>query len=291
MLRFFPQIIDGGTGTEIERQGVPMNSVAWSAEAVLTRPDIVLDVHKTFLMAGADLLIANCFSASLHNLEAANLADRFNRINTQAVHIAKEAVKSIGTDCLVAGAISTTTFSGALDYSRLPSGSKAILQYAEQAEIQVQAGAELIILEMMRDIKQTTYALEGALKSNVPVWIGFSCIAGSDGIVYLLDTDIPLQSALNEIPIEMAHAVGIMHTLVEHTPAALNTLKSIWTGRTFAYPHAGYFEMPNWVFQDVITPAEFAKIGQSLLNDGVDAVGGCCGISPQHIDALSSLLS
>jgi methionine synthase I (cobalamin-dependent) len=239
MLRFFPQIIDGGTGTEIERQGVPMNSVAWSAEAVLTRPDIVLDVHKTFLMAGADLLIANCFSASLHNLEAANLADRFNRINTQAVHIAKEAV----------------------------------------------------ILEMMRDIKQTTYALEGALKSNVPVWIGFSCIAGSDGIVYLLDTDIPLQSALNEIPIEMAHAVGIMHTLVEHTPAALNTLKSIWTGRTFAYPHAGYFEMPNWVFQDVITPAEFAKIGQSLLNDGVDAVGGCCGISPQHIDALSSLLS
>lgn len=284
-------IIDGGTGTELERLGVPMNSQAWSAEAVLMHPNVLRDVHSAFLKAGADIIIANTFSAALHNLEAAGLGDRFEEINREAVLLAKEAIERGDHDATVASGISTTTFSGELDTLRLLSGDAAVAQYGRQAAIHVEAGAELIILEMMRDVEQTTYALEGALVSGVPVWIGFTCFTDKDGAVKLLDTNILLERALREIPLEKSAAVGIMHTLVEHSPTAVKILKEQWDGMTFAYPHAGHFVMPNWIFQDATTPEDFADAGMSLFDLGIDAVGGCCGITPAHIRALADRVS
>ena len=288
-LRFSPRIIDGGTGTELERLGVPMNGVAWSAEAVLTHPDVLRGVHRAFLDAGAEVLIANTFSAALHNLEAAGLADRFEAVNRDAVRIARQVAESADRPCLVAGAVSTTTFSGPLEYSRLLSGEAAAAQYARQTAIQVDAGAELMILEMMRDVDQTGLALEGALRADVPVWVGFTCFTSRDGEVCLLDTDIPLARALSEVDLSGAAAVGIMHTLVEDAPAAVALLKEAWAGPTFAYPHAGRFEMPNWIFQDATTPEAFAAFGKWLFDFGIDAVGGCCGITPDHIRSLTEL--
>lgn len=282
-----PIIIDGGTGTELERLGVPMNSKAWSAEAVLLHPKILRDVHEAFIDAGAEIVIANTFSSALHNLEAAGFADRFEEINSNAVQLVREAIERSGREAVTAAGISTTTFTGALDASRLPSGDAAVAQYARQAGIMVEAGAELIILEMMRDVDQTNYALEGALSAGAPVWIGFTCFTDEDGGVYLLDTDIPLEQALKEVPLHKGAAVGIMHTLVEHAPAAVDELMEHWGGMTFSYPHAGHFVMPNWHFNDATTPDDFAEAGLALFDKGVDAVGGCCGITPKHIRALA----
>lgn len=287
-LPFTPRIIDGGTGTELERLGVPMNSSAWSGEAVLSHPNVLWDIHRSFLDAGADVLIANTFSTALHNLESAGIAHHFEEINSKAVHIAADMASTAGRPCIVASGISTSTFSGPLDYSQLPSGDAAVAYYARMADIHVAAGAQLVILEMMRDIEQTGCALEGALQAGVPVWVGFSCFKAEDGTVFLLDTNIPLAKALGEVPIHTAQGVGIMHTLVEHTPAAMLVLQNAWSGFTFAYPHAGHFIMPHWIFKDAMTPEDFANAGQSLFASGVDAVGGCCGITPAHIEALAS---
>jgi 5-methyltetrahydrofolate--homocysteine methyltransferase len=256
---------------------------------VLTHPEVLRRVHASFADAGADLLIANTFSCSLHNLASAGLADRFETVNARAVEIAAEAARQADHDCLTAGGVSTTTFSGPLDYARLLEGSRAVDYYARQAAIQAEAGAQLIILEMMRDIPQTGYALEGALRTGLPVWVGFSCTASPTEGVLLMDTDVPLRAALQAIDLRRAQAVGIMHTLVEHTPPALDVLQAAWDGPTFAYPHAGRFVMPNWIFQDAITPEKFAESGRKLFDRGVDAVGGCCGITPDHIRALHRL--
>lgn len=286
-----PLIIDGGTGTELERLGVPMNGIAWSAAAVLSHPDILRDVHQNFLDAGSDMLIANTFSAAIHNLTPAGLADRFEEINREAVRIVREVIDHSGKDCVTAGAVSTTTFSGSLDYSRMLQGEEAVRQYSRQAEIQVNAGAEIMILEMMRDIEQTALALEGVQRCGVPVWVGFTCYSDSTGEAFLLHSDIPLSLALKELDLSPARAVGIMHTLIEHTPQALKVLKEYWSGPTFAYPHAGRFEMPNWIFQDAITPEKFASFAKGLVDSGIDSVGGCCGITPDHIRAFSQLIA
>lgn len=263
-----------------------MNTSAWSGEAVLSHPDTLAAIHRSFLDAGADVLIANTFSTALHNLQAAGIGDKFEAINHKAVTIVTDVIADSARPCIAASGISTSTFSGPLDYSRLPSGDEAVAYYARMADIHVQAGAQLIILEMMRDIEQTTHALHGALQAGVPVWIGFSCFAAEDGRIFLLDTDIPLERALAEVPLEESQGVGIMHTLVEHTPASVAVLKEAWDGFSFAYPHAGHFIMPNWIFKDAMTPDGFAEVGQSLYDSGIDAVGGCCGITPAHIAAL-----
>lgn len=289
LTRKSPLIIDGGTGTELERLGVPMNSTAWSAEAVISHPEVLSGVHRSFLDAGADILIANTFSTALHNLEGAGFGHLFEQVNRDAVRIVREVAKGAGRECVVASGISTSTFSGALDYSRLPAGDEAVSYWARQADIHVRAGAELIILEMMRDIGQTRHALEGTVRAGVPVWVGFSCFTAEDGVSYLLDTDIPLQRALDDVDLTAASGVGIMHTLIEHTQNAFSLVKDSWSGFSFAYPHAGHFMMPNWVFHDAITPDGFAQEGMALVDMGADAVGGCCGITPAHIEALSRL--
>lgn len=291
-----PTIIDGGAGTELQRLGAPMDGKAWSARAVLSHPDTLFRVHASFLEAGAQLIIANTFSAGRHVLKEAGLERSYEAINRDAVTIARRAATAHGGGALVAGAVSTTTFSGPLDYTKLHRGSAAVEEYARQAAIQAEAGVHLVVLEMMRDIEQTAHALEGALRCGLPVWVGFSCevtageTAAAEAGPFLVDSGILLDEALDALDLEKAQAVGIMHTLVEDTPAALDVLQERWKGHTFAYPHAGRFEMPHWVFQDVMAPEAFADMGMSLLERGVDAVGGCCGMGPAHIRALRDRL-
>ncbi len=84
--------------------------------------------------------------------------------------------------------------------------------------------------------------------------------------------------------------VSIMHTLTEDTPAALREVSKCWSGPVGAYPHSGEFIMPNWQFLDVLTPADFATQAQGWLEMGVQLIGGCCGIGPEHIRLLKERL-
>ena len=74
--------------------------------------------------------------------------------------------------------------------------------------------------------------------------------------------------------------------LVDH---ALSTLRDHFDGPTYAYPDSGFFEMPNWNFEDVIPPEEFIRFASQWRVDGVAAVGGCCGLTPDHIEAIAGL--
>src|SRR3954470_12822059 len=84
-------VLDGGTGSEIEARGVPMDGEAWSALANLTHPDVVRSVHADFIRAGARVVIANTFAAGPGPLAAAGAGDRFQEVNRAAVRLAQEA--------------------------------------------------------------------------------------------------------------------------------------------------------------------------------------------------------
>src|SRR3712207_2755816 len=84
-------ILDGAMGTELERRGVPMDTVAWDAAALFTHPDTVREVHEDYIRAGADVIITNTFATARHVLEPAGMGERFRELNTRAVALAKEA--------------------------------------------------------------------------------------------------------------------------------------------------------------------------------------------------------
>ncbi len=283
--------MDGGTGTEIERRGGRVNDAAWSSESLLTHPDIVREVHVDFIRAGAEIIIANSFSTSRHLLEAAGLQNEFETMNRRAVELALEAREAVPEEpesiaaIKVAGSISTTTMG-----REQPPADTARRNFDDQAQILASAGADLLILEMMRDVEYTGYAVEAAMATGLPVWVGFSAYRDKQGDMILVDGKTPLSEGIDAIDPGEIEVAGIMHTLTDDISASLSDLEEFWSGPSLVYAHSGLFEMPNWRFTDIISPTEYADHAVEWVERGVTVIGGCCGIGPEHIAVLRERL-
>ena len=84
-------------------------------------------------------------------------------------------------------------------------------------------------------------------------------------------------------------AVAVMHSAIEATDRALNTVFGAWSGPVACYPDCGKSENPNWRFGD-LTPAAFVTAAESWVARGVEILGGCCGIGPEHIKLVAERL-
>jgi S-methylmethionine-dependent homocysteine/selenocysteine methylase len=282
-------ILDGATGTELEKRGVPMDDAAWCAAALATHPDVVRSVHEDYIRVGTDIIITNTFPAAKHVLEEAGLGERFRELNARAVDLARDARENVAEDeVYIAGSIST--FPARHDHGYDPEEQTARTNYREQAEVLAEAGVDLLVLEMMRDLEQAVYAVEAAVETGLPVWLGFSCKRLEDGTVVLWDGYDTLAEALDELASRGISLVSVMHTLVEDTVPALREVKKRWNGPVGAYPHSGKFIMPNWQFIDMISPEDFADEVRRWIEMGAQVIGGCCGIGPEHIQVLTESL-
>ena len=158
-------ILDGAMGTELQRRGVPMDDVAWDAAALATHPDLVREVHEDYIEAGADVIITNTFATARHVLEPAGMGGQFRALNIRAVALAKEARDNVA-DRPVSVAGSISTMSARNDRSYEPRAEKARDNYREQAEVLAESGVDVIALEMMRDLEQTSHAAEAAVATG-----------------------------------------------------------------------------------------------------------------------------
>jgi homocysteine S-methyltransferase len=284
-------LLDGAMGTELERRGVPMHRVAWSAAALETHPDIVRRVHEDYIAAGAEVITANSFGASRHVLEPAGLGARVAQLNRRAVALAREARDraAAGREVWVAGSISS--FIAEADLKNRPSLEAARASYAEQAGLLAEAGADLLLLEMMRDIDYSRLAVECAVATGLPVWIGFTCRRTAEGEVVLRgrDEEIPLAEAVGPVSEPGGALLAVMHSELDVVSPALDVLAARWPGPLGAYPHSGDFVMPNWLFDDIVAPEDFAETAAGWAGR-VRVLGGCCGIGPEHIGALAGRL-
>ncbi len=279
-------LLDGATGTELEKRGVSMNSKAWTAEAVLTCPEAVRAVHRDYILAGAEVITVNSFSLAKHMLLPAGLSGKFRELNEAAVRLAILARTDVATSPVaIAGSIAPTTFclepaKGYLQAAEARSG------YVEQAEILCQAGVDLLIVEMIGDVEQGSLAVQAACGTGLPVWLGFSCRQAEAGQLMLWDRGHTLSEAVGVIAKIGGSAAFIMHTDVALAAQAFTELKQCWPGTLGVYAHSGVFVMPNWQFNDVIAPEEYAHEAGTWIQMGAQIVGGCCGIGPAHIREL-----
>lgn len=279
-------LIDGGTGTELEKRGAPMDHHAWSAAANLTHPDLIQSIHEDYIRAGAEVIIANSFGTSRHVLEPSGLADQFEVINADAVKLARQARDNTADQMVwVAGSMSTTTFS-----RDQPPVGVAKTNFSDQANILAEAGSDLIILEMMRDTVYARLALDAARQTGLPVWSGYSTITTDAGELRLRDPQFDLADSLRDLAPNEVELVAIMHSLIEDTTPSLDIVQKHWAGPIGAYAHCGDFIMPEWQFIDIISPEDYAQQALQWIEMGVQMIGGCCGIGPEHIRVLSQQL-
>ena len=287
-------ILDGGTGTELEKRGVPMDPGAWCGLAALEHADILKNIHLDYLHAGADVITTNTYSSSRHMLELSGLGHKFFEINKKAIetaHSAREA--SCKPNILIAGSLShrgmISKGTAAPDPNAVISLKKFEENLTELALFLKEEGCDLIILEMMYDPKKIESTFLAAEKANLPIWAGFSSRRNNIGqlLSFLPDEELPLMDILGILSHYKPDAAGIMHTPANAISDSLKELRKAFSGPTFAYPDSGYFKSPNWQFEKIISEQALQGFARDWISEGAKIVGGCCGLSPSHIQALA----
>ena len=296
-------LLDGATGTELERRNAPMSEHAWCALATETAPDILRAVHEDYIRAGADIITANTYASSRIMLGAGGMADKVEPLNRRAVEIALEARERAaeGRPVAVAGSISNmmpmVPHEARIDTARMPTPKAAEASYREQAQLLKQAGVDLILLEMHYRPEYLKRSIRAPRDTGLPVWVGTSArrdakSTGSGRILgFAVEEDLPFEKVVDAVLSAGANEViGVMHTNVSITGAALDIVGERYGGPLMAYPDSGYFEMPNWKFADVIAPAALAEEARGWIAQGAQIIGGCCGTGVEHIVALREML-
>ena len=278
-------ILDGAIGTELHRRGAKLRSHGWSSFVSIDEPNIVRATHFDYIVAGADVITTNTFAASAARVEH-GMQSQVGELNRRSVELAIEARQQAGAEdrVAIAGSISTG------NPSEVTNAEHGYEIYLEQAQLLASAGADLIILEMLKNVPQTLAAMAAARQTGLPVWAGFSCRTNDAGLVELLSGE-PGQSfadALGEIGPLDVNAATIMHTTFEHASPALAVLREHFLGPSGVYPHAGKWLQPGWEFNGNVQPHDLTTLAVEWRAQGSQIFGACCGLGVDYISALSA---
>ena len=290
-------LLDGAISTEIEKRGVPMDQLVWSGMGSKIGSETLLEVHKDYIRAGADVITTNTFSSARHSLAAAGQGEATREINAMAVSLARQAVDeaSEGRTVLVAGSISPFGAYTEIAGHETPPIDIIRDSYREQAEILAEEGVDLLLLEMLRDVERAGVIVEAALATGISVWSGFSSEVKAGKPVMPLGEYAIADGATFEEMLGSVMALGgdmaiVMHSEVEFIAPTLEVMKEKWAGPLGAYAHSGYWSRPNWNFDAVISPDDYLREAETWVEAGARLIGGCCGIGPEHIRLLSENL-
>ncbi len=283
-------IIDGGTGTDVQKRGAPMDGATWCAEVNLTHPAIVEAVHRDYIDAGAEVIIANTFATSPLLFNALHRDDDLLAIDKAALAIARKAAE--GTTTAVAGSISTMRpmreGSDRNNLARDWPEAEARRLFQRKADHFATLGVDLLMMEMLRDGDYAVWAAEAAIATGLPVWAGLSAERRDDGELQGWGrADWLFEDVVKRLVATSPAVITVMHTSPNDTGEALAIVRRHWDGPLGVYPESGYFTMPDWQFVDIIEPAELVTRSRAWKHQGASIFGGCCGIGPEHIRALA----
>ena len=301
-------ILDGAVGTQLQKMGVPMNNLAWAATALHSHPYTVRLMHEHYIRAGVDIITVNSYSAARHNLVPLGLGDMTRELNLRAVVLAQEArdrcakerpvfiAGSVSNYGLHAGAETTPTgvgfFKDRVEWTE--AASKANLR--EQAEILADSGVDLLLAESTGGTTHRKWVLEACVATGRPVWVGFKCHQDAAGGVPKVGyhSDEPIMANFEQVVALGGSVVTIFHSPVAATDAALPLIRGRWKGPIGVYPEA---ERNDYIAvhkdenePDHLSPASFVAKAKDWVNQGVQVIGGCCGIELDHIRPLRDAL-
>ena len=274
-----PVLLDGATGSNLMKAGMPIG--VCPEQWICEHPQSILDLQSSYAAAGTRIIYAPTFCANRHSLSRHGLEDRVKELNTELVRLSKQ-VEGV----LVAGDMTTTGIPleplGNMTYSSL------FDIYREQAQALYEAGADLIVVETMLGIDESTVALE-AIASVCELPVMCSVTVQADGGLYFGGNCLEAAVTLQELG---AAAVGLNCSLgPEQLLSIVRNLRDLIHIPLLVKPNAG---MP--VISDLgeaiypLSPEAFAQHMLPLIEAGANLIGGCCGTSPAYISALHSAL-
>jgi len=269
-------VFDGAMGTLLYSRGVFVN-VCYD-ELVLKQPDLIRDIHKEYVRAGAEVIETNTFGANPVKLAHYGLAGETETINQTAASLARDAA---GVRASVLGAI------GPLGVRIEPFGEMAVTEaraaFGRQVDGLLAGGVDGFIVETFSDIEEVRAAIE-AIRARTTLPIVAQMTVGTDGKTYYGTepaTFGPLLQAMGADVIGVNCSVG-PHGVLE----AIEQLAKVVTVPLVAQPNAG---LPREVADRkmyMASPEYMAEYARRIVEAGARFIGGCCGTTPDHIKAI-----
>jgi methionine synthase I (cobalamin-dependent) len=283
-------LLDGAMGTELIARGIDLGKC--NDNLNINSPDIISDVHRSYLQAGSDAVITNTFGANKYALARHGLAEKTSQINQAGVKLARRAG---GQTHYVLGDIGPSgDFLEPLGTRRPEELRDA---FTEQAEALLSAGVDGFIIETMTALDEISIAVEAvkSISGDRPVLASMSFDKATDGFRTMMGVDV--EAAVSKIVTLDVDAVGFncgtasLDEYVELAKKLVATTRRFKDDLSiFAEPNAGKPELIDGHATYKVTPEDFAIAAEKIHTAGVTILGGCCGTTPAHIWAMAQRL-
>ena len=271
-------LLDGAWGTQLQARGLPGNCPdAWN----LTHAGVVVEVAAAYVAAGSQAILTNTFNANRIALAAHGLTEKAATLSRAGAELSRQAA---GKDVLVFGSIG-------------PSGKMLMMgdihadalqaAFTEQATALAEGGVDALIIETMTDLEEALLALRAAKATGLPVAVSMVFDCGGRSMMGVAPQDFGKQAVQ-----EGADIIGAnCGQGLEAFPGLCAALHTAGGGApVWAKPNAGLPQVRNGKPHWDMSPQAFAGGTGALRAAGAVLIGGCCGTTPEHIQALRRVL-
>src|SRR5215469_8388565 len=291
-------IYDGAMGTNIHKHNPTLDDY-WGKEncneiLALSRPDIIRDIHSSFLEVGCDVIETDTFNGMGIVLSEFGFQDRVREINLAAARLAKEVAQQFSTPGkprFVAGSMGSSTKLPSLGHISFDDMRQT---FEEQALALIEGGVDILLVETAQDLLQAKIAAIGSMDAmkkagkRLPLQVQVTL---QESGVMLLGTEISaVVTALELLDIDIlglncATGPDLMNDAVRYL--GLNSTRDI-----SVLPNAGLPQNVGGLAVYKLKPEELAQYHKHFVQDyGVRIVGGCCGTTPEHLKAVVDAVS
>lgn len=305
-----PLLLDGATGTELQRRGLACPLPLWSAGALLTHPELVGAIHRDYVAAGADIITANTFRTNPRALRRAGRLSEGPRLNRLAIALARAAAREVAargqpaagrartrrgpgraaSDPLGKGrvwvAASVAPVEDCYAPQRVPEARTLAAEHRQMIRWLSSAGPDLIWIETMNTLREARLAARAAADAGLPFVVSF--VLRQSG--KLLGGD-PLSAAVAAVEPFAPLAVGVNCVPPRAVAGFVRRLRDMTDRPLLAYAHINNRRpIRGWSYAQRVRPGEYCRYARGWLELGVSIIGGCCGTTPAHTAALRELL-
>lgn len=303
-------VMDGAMGSLIQEYGLTEADFRgeqfrdWKVQLkgnndvlALTRPDIILDIHRRYIEAGADIIITDTFSSQRISQQEYLLGDYVKDINRAAVRIARKAADAfvpqdgdVRKRIFVLGDVGPTSRMLSMSDDVNDPAARAIsfdeleAAYMEQIGVLIEEGVDGIIIETAFDTLNVKAAISAYIKAHhtAPPILSMTISDASGRTLSGQTIEAFVASVAHANPLAIGMNCGLG---AEAMIPYLRRLRKVWNGYISCHPNAG---LPNQFGQYDDTPEDMARQIQPMLDEGlVDIIGGCCGTTPAHINKIA----
>ncbi len=292
-----PVLLDGGMGRELRFRGIDILRPSWSANALLSDPDVVSQVHSDYIEAGADIITTNTYGIIRTELAKEGLEDRFDDLNLAACEVATEARKKARRNVLIAGSL--PPLCGSFRPDLVKETSEMIPLYLEQAKL-LAPHVDLFLCETMSSASEGKAAVTAASQWKKPVWVAWTLHEDRSGCLRSGETLASAVDVLAGLPVSGALVnCCTPESITKALPDLVNT-KYKYVG---GYANA-FLPIPeDWTLdgdkatdgflglRSDLDPDAYGAYALAWLNAGATVIGGCCGTRPIHIAKLRQIVN